>query len=886
MIRKIRLSVVSICLFFICLLMAFIAGCNILPSQQAQKLSTPVVILTGNVASWEADSNADKFEISLNGELSYLENSVINKTLENGQSLKIRAIGDGVNYSNSDWSNTVTYNSEENVSETFTVTWVNGDTILEKDENVVAGTTPVYNGKTPEKQPTDHYTYEFSGWSPAISPVEGNITYVAQFSEKVRMYNVTFYSEDGITVLDTVSVEYGSEAMYSKATPIKNDDEGYSYTFSKWVTEAGGDVEADLANIVDHCNVYASFEAEAKEVTVNIISNNSDYGNVSVSSLSVHYGSKIEVNEATITIEGEVVVACENEATAQYTYSFLNWTASETVGVDTLITANFSRTLNTYAVKWMNGETVLKIDNVEYGTVPVYVGEEPVKEGQNGDEYIFSGWLPSITAVTQDVVYQAQFTTKSGKYTVTFYDEDGATILGVCLVSPGETALYPNELPTKAPTADVAYVFDMWVDSVGGDTKADLENITEDTNVYAKYLETERKYEVQFVDYDGTVLSKVSVSYGAVAEAPVVPERNGYRFIGWNKEFDCIIEDTVVIAEYIRQYLVRFVDYDGTIIDEQYIDQGEDAVAPESPNRANYRFIGWDRKFDQVYSDLIVQAEYIRQYKVKFLWHDGTILKEMYVDAGTDALPPSAPMLEGFDFIGWDKQYTNITEDISLTTIYKIKSFTVKFIMPDGTLIGEAQTVEYGFSAIAPEIPDYYIEGVGDFATVYEFTEWDKSFVSITEDLTIKAIYDSAYSKPVVVVEFDKNNSNIVNLYIYSDGSFLLSGIELSIDYTANEGNIFLNSAEFDSSCPLWGGDSQVNSNQYVINNNENVFTFAWSDAGGKQFDWCTRAIVLDLKSNGVIVNKDNFKITKCNAIISDLNGENYESMSPVIIYR
>ena len=79
------------------------------PTTTPQKLSAPVVTLTDNVATWEADTNADKFEISLDGNLSYVENSVTSKTLTDGQTFKIRAVGDGSAYSTSDWSNSVTY---------------------------------------------------------------------------------------------------------------------------------------------------------------------------------------------------------------------------------------------------------------------------------------------------------------------------------------------------------------------------------------------------------------------------------------------------------------------------------------------------------------------------------------------------------------------------------------------------------------------------------------------------------------------------------------------------------------------------------------------------------------------------------------------------------
>ena len=79
------------------------------PDTKPQKLSSPVVSLTDNVASWSADENADKFEISVDGVLSYVENSITSKTLTDGQTFKIRAVGDGISYSTSDWSNSVTY---------------------------------------------------------------------------------------------------------------------------------------------------------------------------------------------------------------------------------------------------------------------------------------------------------------------------------------------------------------------------------------------------------------------------------------------------------------------------------------------------------------------------------------------------------------------------------------------------------------------------------------------------------------------------------------------------------------------------------------------------------------------------------------------------------
>ena len=47
---------------------------------EPEKLEAPSVTLDGNVAVWQANEKADKFEISLDGNLFYLENTVTSKT--------------------------------------------------------------------------------------------------------------------------------------------------------------------------------------------------------------------------------------------------------------------------------------------------------------------------------------------------------------------------------------------------------------------------------------------------------------------------------------------------------------------------------------------------------------------------------------------------------------------------------------------------------------------------------------------------------------------------------------------------------------------------------------------------------------------------------------
>lgn len=918
------------------------------------KLETPRVYINYDIVTWSTIEFADKFEISIDGNLSFVDSSITLRKLLDGQTFKVRAIGDGIKYINSDWSNTVTYEKQlskhtviwkngdtilevdENVlygsmpeydglvptkeadsqfvyqfsgwsptiaevigdavyvaefipiPNNYTIVWKNNDTILEIDENVPYGTTPSYDGAQPKKESTEKYYYEFNGWSPLVSETTNSVIYQAQFTEFVRSFNVTFYSEDGTTILDYVKVCYGETAKYLKDTPIKNANEEYTYIFDKWVTVQGGNIEDDLSNVVEDRNVYASFKSFVRKVSVYIISSNSDYGLVSKSVLdNVPYGTEININENVLVINGTEIVATAKESNAQYTYSFIDWTSENTVGNDTIITANFNRSINTYTVTWMNGTDILEVDDaIPYGTMPKYNEELPKKEPNEGIEYIFNGWNPLVSVVTGNITYYATFTEAELKHTVTFYDEDGVVVLGVCVVNDGETAVYPNDIPIKEPSISEIFIFDKWVTIKDGTIEAILTNIKENTLVYAKYVSDVRTYSVTFTDYDGTIIEKMDVEYGSSAISPGEPERNGYRFDGWDKDFSNINEDMIISATYVRQFKVEFVDFDYSLLDLQYIDYNCNAIAPEDPVRDNYRFTSWNINFENVVSDLVVKAQYIRQYTVTFIDYDKTVLKVEKVDVGLDATAPIFPEHDIYDFVGWDIEFNNVTSDLVVTATYKLKTHKVQFVMPDGTIIGEVQEVEHGFSAVAPEYPEVYLEGSGSSIKVYGFSKWNIGFKSVTEDMVIVAIYDVPYDKPIVVIEFVGGNYECINLYVYSHESIMLNAVSLDIKYASSVGSISIDSIIFNSSSPLYVEDNNGNSNQYVINNNEKSFKFSWINGNGKHFNWCSKVITFNLSSDGTTINKEVFFVDNCQVIISNRNGENYESIIPVVIYR
>ncbi len=117
---------------------------------------------------------------------------------------------------------------------------------------------------------------------------------------------------------------------------------------------------------------------------------------------------------------------------------------------------------------------------------------------------------------------------------------------------------------------------------------------------------------VTFVDgLTNEQIEQVVVIDGEAATAPDAPEHEGYHFTGWDVDFSNVTSDLTVMALYeINQYLVTFLDWDGSVIAKDYVNHGSAATAPADPEREGYTFIGWDTDFSNVTGDLTVTAMY------------------------------------------------------------------------------------------------------------------------------------------------------------------------------------------------------------------------------------------------------------------------------------
>ena len=191
---------------------------------------------------------------------------------------------------------------------------------------------------------------------------------------------------------------------------------------------------------------------------------------------------------------------------------------------------------------------------------------------------------------------------------------------------------------------------------------------------------------VSFIGFDNKVIDVQKVVRGDDAKAPSAPYVEGYTFTGWDKAFTSVMEELTVKAQYkINTYTVKFVDWDGTTLKEETVEYGKSATAPENPTREGYNFKGWDKDFSSVKENMTVTAVYEEATEVHTMYTvtfvdgiTGEVIKTQQVEEGKAAEAPEAPIHEGYKFTGWDKDFTEVKENMTVTAMYELEQGIVR----------------------------------------------------------------------------------------------------------------------------------------------------------------------------------------------------------------
>ena len=624
---------------------------------------------------------------------------------------------------------------------------------------------------------------------------------------------IRFVNHDG-TELESITMDKGQTPSYSGATPVREGDAEYSYTFAGWTPEIVkvacsatytatftpvknqytitwlNDDDSQIDQTTVEYGIMPTHADPTKEATaeftytftgwtpgIGAVTGEASYKATFKASKRSYTITWLNDNDTQIdqtTVEyGEVPTHADatKTNTAEWTYTFKGWDP-EIIAVNGNATykATYTATKNKYLVVFQDeGGTELQSGEVEYGTTPEYSGAQPSKEATAQYTYAFAGWDPEITAVEGAQTYTATYSSTVNKYTIRFINDDDSELQS-SEVEYGTTPTYNGETPHKDADVQYTYTFAGWDNEVVA--------VTGEATYKATYSSTTNQYTVKFVNYDGEELQSSSWNYGAMpsysGETPTKPadDENNYTFEGWSPVVSVVTKDATYTATYTKaanEYTITWYNDDNTLIDQTIVAYGEvpTHADPTKENNAEwtYTFAGWDHDPVAVIGNASYTATYNatkNKYLVVFQDEGGTELQSGEVEYGeTPAFTGAEPSKEAtaqytYAFAGWDPEITAVESAQIYTAKYSstVNSYTITWLNEDGSELNH-ETLEYG---VTPEHAAPTKENTAEWT--YTCTGWTPAIESVKADASYQATF-SATKNSYTITWLNEDGSEI-----------------------------------------------------------------------------------------------------------------------------
>lgn len=248
-----------------------------------------------------------------------------------------------------------------------------------------------------------------------------------------------------------------------------------------------------------------------------------------------------------------------------------------------------------------------------------------------------------------------------------------------------------------------------------------------------------------------------------------------------------------------KTYSVTFDSDGGTEIAVQSVTDGQKAVKPGDPFKANYEFDGWflgEEKYDfdsAVTADITLKAHWTRLYMAMYNSAGGSQVSSHTIRAGEKFTAPANPTREGYTFAGWylgDVLYdfdSLVTGDVKLTAHWTINKYTVTFDV-DGGVPLDAVTQDYNTNCPLPTPEKWGFDFAGWFNGTEEVTS-----LKITGDITLKAHWTAwaAWDDEgeVQITDMRINTDEVKKEYKIGE-QFSGEGIKVSLKAVTAEGEV------------------------------------------------------------------------------------------------
>ena len=363
------------------------------------------------------------------------------------------------------------------------------------------------------------------------------------------------------------------------------------------------------------------------------------------------------------------------------------------------------------------------------------------------------------------------------EYTIIFKNYDG-TELSNTTYHYGDEVMAP-ETPSKPANNTYTYEFAGWDKEVVA--------CAGDATYTATYDPVYIEYTVIFKNYDGTELSKEPYHYGDEVTEPKTPSKPAdntytYEFAGWDNEVVACVGDATYTAMYdpvYIEYTVKFLDWNGTLLQERTYHYGDTIIPAADPARENdetyiYSFKGWNKEVGTCTGNMTFTAQYETtyiEYTVVFKNYDGTVLSRKTYHYGDALELPAEPSRSAdetytYRFKEWENLSSACTGEAEYTAVFEeiYIEYTIVFEDYNGTILSE-KTYHYGEAVEVPSDP----VKEADESFRYEFTGWDKEVIECAGDATYTATYDSVYIEYTVVFKNYDGTELSKTTYHYGD---------------------------------------------------------------------------------------------------------------------
>jgi hypothetical protein len=283
-----------------------------------------------------------------------------------------------------------------------------------------------------------------------------------------------------------------------------------------------------------------------------------------------------------------------------------------------------------YEITWENEDgSIIKIDEVLWGTLPEFTGSTPIKDSTNEIKYTFTGWTPSITEVSGNQTYTAFYTGSVNTYDIKWMNYDGSILEMDSNIEFGTLPTYDGDVPMRDETSEFSYEFDGW--------SSEIVPVNGNADYIAVFRETIKTYTIIWIDSEDNLLeTDEDVEYGFTPSfdgvVPIIESSQAYTysFGGWSPEVNTVTGNQTYKAtlnEIKNKYSITF-DTNGGELDntEIYFDYGTTFYSLAEPQKLGFVFTGWSLENENMifpytlFNNIHILANYREMLPHELIW--------------------------------------------------------------------------------------------------------------------------------------------------------------------------------------------------------------------------------------------------------------------------